>query len=111
MAAVAVIVVEFSAGSLLRVEAEFRIGFAALDIAAGERQQREHDHEDAEAGGSAVQGVHEDRGVRCKTGGRFRIMQGRIIRKPWALWSNAFTSPPPRPTECAFWSIVCGRAV
>jgi hypothetical protein len=37
MAAVAIVVVEFSAIGLLRVEAEFGIGLAALDIASGKR--------------------------------------------------------------------------
>src|SRR5208283_2927859 len=35
MAAVAIVVVESSAGGLLRVEAEFGVGLAALDIATG----------------------------------------------------------------------------
>jgi hypothetical protein len=40
MAAVAMVVIEFSAGSLLRIEAEFGVGFPALDIASA----RGHEH-------------------------------------------------------------------
>ena len=35
MAAVAIVIVNFASGGLLRIEAEFGIGFAALDVACG----------------------------------------------------------------------------
>ena len=38
MAAVAVVIVELAAGDLLRIEAEFGIGLAALDVAARGKQ-------------------------------------------------------------------------
>ena len=48
MAAVAIVVVELAAVGLLRVEAEFGVGLAALDIAAGERKKRKDHHGDTE---------------------------------------------------------------
>src|SRR5271170_4547674 len=39
MTAVAIVVVEFSARGLLRIESEFGIGFAALDITANQREK------------------------------------------------------------------------
>jgi hypothetical protein len=44
MAPVAIVVVEFPAFGLLRVEAEFSVGLAPLDIAAAEREKREDRH-------------------------------------------------------------------
>lgn len=41
MAAVAVVVVDVAACSLLRIEAEFSITLAALDIAAGENREED----------------------------------------------------------------------
>ena len=66
MAAVAIVVVEFSAFGLLRVEAEFGVGLAALDIAAGERENRQDHHGDTEGRRNPVQEVHDDGGVACK---------------------------------------------
>jgi hypothetical protein len=48
MAAVAIVVVELSACGLLRVEAEFGVGFAALDIATGEHEKPKYQHGDTE---------------------------------------------------------------
>jgi hypothetical protein len=45
VAAVAVVVVQFSAGTLLFVEAEFGVGFAALSLAPGEGKQGDRDRE------------------------------------------------------------------
>jgi hypothetical protein len=74
MAAVAIIVVEFPTCGLLRVEAEFGVGLAALDIAAGEREKGEYHHGNAEARKNEarrnpVQEVHD----YCR--------RSRIIRK------------------------------
>lgn len=48
VAAVAIVVVELAAGGLLRVEAEFGVGLAALDIAGreGEKGQDRYNHRD-----------------------------------------------------------------
>ena len=40
VAAVAVVVVELAAGGLLRVESEFSVGFAALDVTGGSGEDR-----------------------------------------------------------------------
>src|ERR1700675_1636990 len=98
MATVAIVVIEFSSCSLLRVESEFGLGLAALDIAAGERDQRDYHYAGPETRRNPVREFHDD-------GGR-----GRIIRKAWPLPSNAFTRLLLRRTECACWSIACGRA-
>src|SRR5216684_7761054 len=98
MATVAIVVIDFSARGLLRVEAEFGIGLAALDIAASEGDQRKHRDAGPGTRRNPVREVHDD-------GGR-----GRIIRKAWSLRSNAFTRLLLRRTECACWSIACGRA-
>jgi hypothetical protein len=57
MAPVAIVVVEFSAFSLLRVEAEFSIGLAPLDI-AGRESHREYYHGDTEARRKPIRGNH-----------------------------------------------------
>jgi hypothetical protein len=57
VAAVAIVVVESSAFGLLRVEAEFGVGFAALDIAAGE-SHREYYHGDTKARRKPIRGNH-----------------------------------------------------
>jgi hypothetical protein len=69
MAAIAIVVVEFPAFSLLRVEAEFGVGLAALHIAAGEREKRKDYHGDTEARRNPVQEGHD----YCR--------RSRIIRK------------------------------
>jgi len=69
MATVAIVVIDFSAGGLLRVEAEFGVGLAALDIATGERDQRKCRHAGPETRRNPVREVHDDDG------------RGRIIRK------------------------------
>src|SRR6266404_2137587 len=60
MAAVAIVVVEFSAGGLLRVEAEFGVGPATFDIAAREREYRKYRHTGPEAPRNPVREVHDD---------------------------------------------------
>src|SRR5208282_5615379 len=76
MAPGAIVVVEFSTFGLLRVEAEFSVGLAPLDLAAGERKKREDRHRGTEARRKPVREVHDDCGVGSKTG-----LKGRIIRK------------------------------
>ena len=71
MAAGAIVVVEFSARGLLRVEAEFGVGFAPLDIAASKGEERENHHGGTEAPRNRSQDIHD----YCR--------RGRIIRKAW----------------------------
>ncbi len=66
MASVAIVVVESSAFGLLRIEAEFGIRLAALDIAAGYRQKRENHHTDTEAQKNTVREAHDGRGIAIK---------------------------------------------
>jgi hypothetical protein len=66
MAPVAVVVIELPADSLLQVEAEFGIGLAAFDIAAGERQKRNDHHRGTKARRNPVQDVHDDCGIARK---------------------------------------------
>ena len=56
MAAVAIVVVELSTGDLLRVETEFGVRLTALDIASGEREERQDGdyHRNTEAQGKAI---------------------------------------------------------
>ena len=77
MAPGAIVVVEFSAFGLLRVESEFGVGLAALGIAASKRKKRKYHHGDTEARKNPVQKGHDDWGIACKNRRR-----GRIIRKP-----------------------------
>jgi hypothetical protein len=58
VAPVAIVVIEFSACGLLRVESEFGVGFAALNIASSEREEGKDDQGGTEAGGDPVAGVH-----------------------------------------------------
>ena len=66
MAPGAIVVVESSAFGLLRVEAEFSVGLAPLDIAAGEREKREDHHRGTEVSRKPVREVHDDCGVGSK---------------------------------------------
>jgi hypothetical protein len=69
VATVAIVVIDSSARGLLRVEAEFGIGLAALDITSGEHDKRQYCHAGPETRKNPVREFHDD-------GGR-----GRIIRK------------------------------
>ena len=72
MAAVTIIVVEFSARSLLRVKAQFGVGAAALNVAGGEREQRQGRQRNAI---NPSQEVHH-----CGIDGK-GCLKGRIIRE------------------------------
>lgn len=63
MAAGAGVVIDSSAGGLLRVEGEFSVGLTALDIAAGESEQRQYYHGDTETRRKAIQKAHDGQGT------------------------------------------------
>jgi hypothetical protein len=60
MAPIAIVVIDSSAGGLLLVEAEFRVGLAALDIATSERDKRKQYHAGPETSRNPVREVHDD---------------------------------------------------
>jgi hypothetical protein len=65
VATVAVIVIELPSRSLLRIESQFGVGPAALDITAGDCENGKHQYQNGKSKTrrNASQAIHDDCGI------------------------------------------------